>query len=230
MRIASLGITSVLALTLTAGYPLMAGAAGPSLATDKEKFSYTVGIQIGQSLMEDGLDIDVNALGQAIRDVVEGNTPRLSMDEMQTAIQTFQTKQAEAREASARDNLRAGQAFLAENRAKSGVVETRSGLQYQVIEEGNGRQPGAQDTVVVNYRGTLINGTEFDSSYRRGEPVTFPVNAVIPGWREVLPLMKVGAKWKVFIPADLAYGERGAGANIGPNETLIFDIELLGIE
>lgn len=228
MKISSIGISSVLSLALIAGYPLLASA--QSLDTDRSKFSYTVGIQIGQSLMEDGLDVDVNALSQAIRDVVEGNPPRLSMEEMQAAIESFQAEQIQAREASAGRNLSAGQAFLAENREKSGVTETRSGLQYEVIETGSGSSPGDQDTVVVNYRGTLIDGTEFDSSYARGEPVTFPVNAVIPGWREVLPLMSVGAKWRVVIPSDLAYAERGAPPNIGPNETLVFEIELLDIE
>lgn len=228
MRIARLGTAIALTAALTTAWPALLAA--QTLNSDKEKFSYTVGFQIGQSLREDGLDIDVAALSQAIRDVMAGNEPRLSMEEMQTAVQSFQTQQMEAREAIARDNLRAGQSFLADNRAKSGVAETDSGLQYQVIEEGSGKQPADTDTVRVHYRGTLIDGTEFDSSHSRGEPATFPVNAVIPGWREVLPLMKVGAKWKVFIPADLAYGERGAGANIGPNETLLFDIELLAIE
>lgn len=230
MRIARPGtyMALIAALALTTAFPALVAA--QTLNTDKEKFSYTVGFQIGQSLKEDGLDIDVNALSQAIRDVMTGTAPRLSMEQMQAAVQAFQAQQMEEREATARDNLRAGQAFLADNRSKSGVVETKSGLQYQVVEEGAGKQPGDTDTVVVNYRGALIDGTEFDSSYRRGEPATFPVNAVIPGWREVLPLMKVGAKWKVVIPPDLAYGERGAGPNIGPNETLVFDIELLGIE
>ncbi len=228
MRIARLGTAIALTAALTTAWPALLAA--QTLNSDKEKFSYTVGFQIGQSLKEDGLDIDVAALSQAIRDVMAGNEPRLSMEEMQAAVQSFQAQQMEAREAVARDNLRAGQSFLADNRAKSGVVETDSGLQYQVIEEGSGKQPSDSDTVRVHYRGTLIDGTEFDSSHSRGEPATFPVNAVIPGWREVLPLMKVGAKWKVFIPADLAYGERGAGANIGPNETLLFDIELLAIE
>jgi FKBP-type peptidyl-prolyl cis-trans isomerase FklB len=230
MSITKFGMTVGLVLALVAGWPALAAAPAASLGSDKEKFSYTVGFQIGQSLMEDGLDIDVNALSQAIRDVVSGTPPRLSMDEMQTAVQSFQMQQMEAREADAKDNLRTGQAFLADNRTKPGVVETESGLQYQVVEDGGGKQPAETDTVVVNYRGTLIDGTEFDSSFRRGEPVTFPVNAVIPGWQEALKLMKVGAKWKVFIPADLAYGERGAGQNIGPNETLVFDIELIGIE
>jgi FKBP-type peptidyl-prolyl cis-trans isomerase FklB len=230
MRIARQHMGIALAAALATVFPALVAAQTTSLATDKEKFSYTVGIQIGQSLKEDGLDIDVNALSQAIRDVMAGTAPRLSMEQMQAAVQAFQMQQMEARDASAKENLRAGQAFLAENRTKAGVVETRSGLQYQIVEEGAGKQPGEQDTVVVNYRGTLIDGTEFDSSFRRGEPVTFPVNAVIPGWREALQLMKEGAKWKVFIPADLAYGERGAGPNIGPNETLVFDIELLQVE
>lgn len=230
MSIARLGKGLSLSLVLALAFPALVAAQTSTLGTAKEKFSYTVGFQIGQSLKEDGLDIDVNALSQAISDVLAGTEPRMSMEDMQAAVQAFQAQQTAAREATAKESLRVGQAFLAENRSKSGVVETTSGLQYQILQEGTGKLPRETDTVVVNYRGTLINGTEFDSSYRRGEPVSFPVNAVIPGWQEVLQLMKEGAKWKVVIPPNLAYGERGAGANIGPNETLVFEIELLKVE
>jgi FKBP-type peptidyl-prolyl cis-trans isomerase FklB len=139
-------------------------------------------------------------------------------------------KQMAHREKAAEENLREGQAFLSENAQKDGVKTTESGLQYEVIEKGSGKTPTPESTVTVHYRGTLIDGTEFDSSLRRGEPATFPVNGVIAGWTEALQLMSEGAKYKLYIPADLAYGERGAGQAIGPNETLIFDVELLSVE
>lgn len=204
-------------------------AQGPALDTDKKKFSYTVGVNIGESLKHDGLDVDIDVLTQAVADVLKGSQPRLSPEQMQAAIQQYQAKMVAQREANAADNLKKGQAFLADNKSKPGVVQTKSGLQYVVVKEGTGKQPKDDDTVVVNYRGTLIDGTEFDSSYKRGEPVTFPVNGVIQGWREVLPLMKEGATYKVFIPSELAYGSRGAGQDIPPNSTLIFDIELKSI-
>jgi FKBP-type peptidyl-prolyl cis-trans isomerase len=204
-------------------------AQGPALDTDKKKFSYTVGFNIGQSLKHDGLDVDTEVLNQAINDVLKGAEPRMSLDEMQASIQHYQAKLAEQRDAAAAENLKKGQVFLTDNKKKKGVVQTASGLQYQVVKEGTGKKPKDDDTVTVNYRGTLLDGTEFDSSYKRGQPATFPVNGVIAGWREVLPLMKEGSTYKVFIPSDLAYGSRGAGQDIAPNSTLIFDIELLSV-
>jgi FKBP-type peptidyl-prolyl cis-trans isomerase FklB len=198
--------------------------------TDKQKFSYAVGFQITQGLRHDGLELDAEAFAQAARDVLTDQPARLTMEDMQAAIEKFQQQAAAEQTAKAEKALKDGQAFLADNKAKKGVVTRPSGLQYQVIKDGTGKNPAATDTVEVNYRGTLLNGTEFDSSYKRGESVSFPVNQVIQGWQEVLPLMKVGSHWKVFIPSNLAYGERGAGANIGANETLVFEIELLGIK
>ncbi|MCC6207048.1 MAG: FKBP-type peptidyl-prolyl cis-trans isomerase [Gammaproteobacteria bacterium] len=220
----------VLALTaiLLAGPALAAD--GLSKGSDKQKFSYAVGFQIAQGLRQDGLDLDADAFAQAARDVFSNQPAKLSMEEMQAAVEKFQQQAASEQAAKAEKALKDGQAFLADNKTKKGVVTRPSGLQYQVIKDGAGKSPAATDTVEVNYRGTLLNGTEFDSSYKRGEPVTFPVNQVIQGWQEVLPLMKVGSHWKVFIPSGLAYGERGAGGNIGPNETLVFEIELLGIK
>jgi FKBP-type peptidyl-prolyl cis-trans isomerase FklB len=154
----------------------------------------------------------------------------MSREDMQAAIEKYQQQQATQQAAKAEKALKDGQAFLAQNKTKKGVVVRPSGLQYLVVKEGAGKSPAATDTVEVNYRGTLIDGTEFDSSYSRGQTVSFPVNQVIQGWQEALPLMKTGAQWKVYIPADLAYGDRGAGANIGPNETLVFDIELISIK
>jgi len=153
---------------------------------------------------------------------------------MATEIQAFQkemqAKMVAEMQALAAKNKAAGEAFLAENAKKEGVVVTDSGLQYKIIEEGEGPSPGPSDMATVNYRGTLIDGTQFDSSYDRGQPATFPVGGVIAGWTEALQLMKPGAKWQLFIPADLAYGERGAGKDIGPNSTLVFDVELLSVE
>jgi FKBP-type peptidyl-prolyl cis-trans isomerase FklB len=198
--------------------------------TDKQKFSYAVGFQIANGIRHDGLDLDADAFVQAVRDVLTGQPTKLSKEDMQAAIQKFQQQQAAEQRAKADKALKAGQDFLAANKAKKGVVTRPSGLQYEVIKDGTGKNPTATDTVEVNYRGTLIDGTEFDSSYKRGESATFPVNQVIQGWQEVLPLMKVGSHWKVYVPANLAYGERGAGGDIGPNETLVFEIELLAIK
>ncbi|MFQ5937001.1 MAG: FKBP-type peptidyl-prolyl cis-trans isomerase, partial [Acidiferrobacterales bacterium] len=159
-----------------------------------------------------------------------GKPPSLSVAEMQATLAVYQQKQMEARLALATKNQQTGEAFLTANKEKEGVVALANGLQYKVIEAGSGKKPKASDTVVVHYRGRLINGEEFDSSYSRGEPASFQVSGVIDGWQQALQMMSVGAKWQVFIPSDLAYGQRGAGESIGPNETLIFDIELLAIK
>jgi len=202
-----------------------------TIKTDAQKFGYAVGYQIGQNLKNQGLgDVDVKALSQAITDVLKEQKLKLSMDEMQKAVQGKQEKMLAERNAKGDKAKEAGAKFLAENKKKPGIVTLESGIQYKVITEGKGQKPTLNDTVVAHYRGTLIDGTEFDSSYKRGEPATFPLNGVIKGWQDVLPLMAEGSKWQVFIPSDLAYGERGAGANIGPNETLIFDIELVKVQ
>jgi len=209
-----------------------ASAAQPAtgLKTDKQKFSYAVGFQIGQNLKRQKVEIDPKAFTQGAQDSLAGASARLKPEEMQAAIQAEQQKEIAKQQAHAKKNLEAGQVFLEANKKKPGVVALPSGLQYKVITAGTGKQPKITDTVVVHYRGTLINGTEFDSSYKRNEPVTFPVDGVIKGWQEVLPLMKEGAKWEVYIPSELAYGPRGAGEAIGPNEVLIFDIELLSVK
>ncbi|MGA9033166.1 MAG: FKBP-type peptidyl-prolyl cis-trans isomerase [Sulfuricaulis sp.] len=200
------------------------------LKSDKQKFSYTVGFQIGQNLKRQKLDLDNKAFAQGAQDAMSDAQPRLKAEEMQAAIQSQQKKEMEKQEVQMKKNLEAGQAFLEANKKKEGVVTLPSGLQYKIITEGTGKQPKSTDTVVAHYRGTLINGTEFDSSYKRNEPATFPVAGVIKGWQEVLPLMKEGAKWQVYIPAELAYGPRGAGDVIGPNEVLVFDIELVSVK
>jgi len=204
--------------------------AGNKPSTDHEKFSYAVGYQVAQSLKQQGADIDIKAFSQAIKDVISGGKLQLSMEEMQSAVQNFQKKQAADRAAKGEAAKKAGEKYLAANKKKKGVVTTASGLQYKVIKKGKGKKPTIEDTVVANYRGTLIDGTEFDSSYKRGEPATFALNRVIKGWQEILPMMTVGSKYKVYIPSELAYGAHGAGATIGPNETLVFDIELVDIK
>ena len=204
------------------------------LTTQKEKLSYAIGMNIGQSMKKDALDIDPAILTRALKDALSGSKPQMTEEEAKAVITTFRNemiakKQAEEKKISDA-NKQAGEQFLATNKTREGVVTLPSGLQYKIIKQGDGPKPTATDTVETNYRGTLINGTEFDSSYKRGEPVTFPVNQVIKGWTEALQLMPVGSKWQLFIPADLAYGPRSPSPEIGPNSALIFDIELLSIK
>ena len=204
------------------------------LTTQKEKLSYAIGMNIGQSMKKDALDIDPAILTRALKDALSGSKPQMTEEEAKAVITTFRNemiakKQAEEKKISDA-NKQAGEQFLATNKTREGVVTQPSGLQYKIIKQGDGPKPTATDTVETNYRGTLINGTEFDSSYKRGEPATFPVNQVIKGWTEALQLMPVGSKWQLFIPADLAYGPRSPSPEIGPNSALIFDIELLSIK
>lgn len=225
MKRTLLGVAMVAALST----PALAADVAP-LETQRQKLGYIVGLDIAENLQQQGLDVDADALAQAVKDFQAGAKPRLSEADRAMTIQALNQERAQTKAAEAQVNLEAGRKYLAENGKKEGVVTTESGLQYKVLSEGTGKQPTQEDTVVAHYRGTLINGKEFDSSYGRGEPATFPVGGVIPGWQEVLKLMKVGGKWQVFIPAELGYGERGAGNSIGPNETLIFDIELVSIK
>ncbi|OGW41090.1 MAG: hypothetical protein A2Y97_12315 [Nitrospirae bacterium RBG_13_39_12] len=200
----------------------------------KDKTSYSMGISIGNNLKNQSVDVNPDIIAQGIKDALTGGERLMTDEEVRdtiTALQKeIQTKNNERMKELADKNKKEGEEFLAGNKKKEGVVTLPSGLQYKVIKEGDGEIPKLTDTVTVNYLGTLIDGTEFDSSYKRGQPVTFPVNGVIPGWTEALQLMKVGSKWQLFIPSNLAYGERGAGRNIGANSTLIFDVELLSIE
>ena len=206
------------------------GMADTTPGTDHEKFSYAVGYQVAESLKRQGAKIDLKSFYQAITDVMTDAKLKLSMQDMQGAVEKFQKQQMAERGAKGEAAKKAGEKFLAENKKKKGVITTASGLQYQVIKKGKGKKPTATDTVVANYQGALIDGTVFDSSYKRGEPATFALNKVIPGWQEILPMMSVGSKYKVFIPSELGYGARGAGNTIGPNETLVFDIELVDIK
>lgn len=200
------------------------------METEKEKLSYTMGQQIGAGIRQDQLDVDTETLALGLTHSLNNEKSILSPDEMKSVIENFQKEmQAKANEAKTA-NAGKGAQFLKDNLSNEGIQVLESGLQYIVINQGDGEKPKATDTVDVHYEGTLIDGTVFDSSIKRGEPATFPVNGVIQGWQEALQLMEVGTKWKVFIPSELAYGEQGAGGAIGPHETLIFDMELLNIK
>jgi FKBP-type peptidyl-prolyl cis-trans isomerase len=209
-------------------------AAPLTLTTQKQKFSYAIGMKMGANFKKQSVPVDPAILARGIRDALAGNKTLLTDDEAQAAIQEvqkeMQAKQQEKQKAAAEVNKKEGEAFLAANKSKPGVVTLPSGLQYKILTAGTGPKPTATDSVNCNYRGTLIDGKEFDSSYKRGKPVTFPVTGVIKGWTEALQLMPVGSKWQLFIPSDLAYGDRGAGADIGPGATLVFEVELISIE
>jgi FKBP-type peptidyl-prolyl cis-trans isomerase FklB len=202
-----------------------------SLKEQKEKVSYSIGVSIGKSVKRDSIDVNPDLIVQGIKDVLAGGKMLLTDEEMVQAFTALQqdlvVKQTEAKKELAAKNLKEGEQFLTENAKKEGVVTRPSGLQYKVIKDGTGKKAKPTDTVTVHYRGTMIDGTEFDSSYKRNEPANLPVEGIVPGWAEGLSLMKVGSKWQLFIPSKLAYGEEGAGDAIGPNVTLIFDVELL---
>ncbi len=204
-----------------------------ALESDIQKVSYGLGLNVGQNLQAQGIDLDAAAFTAGLDDALKKAEPRLKQEDVMKAMQAFQQQQMEKRkaerDAAADKNKKEGEAFFAENGKKEGVVTTASGLQYKVLTEGKGPKPTADDTVEVNYRGTFLNGEEFDSSYKRGKPVSFPVKGVVPGWTEVLQLMPTGSKWEVVLPSDLAYGPGGTG-RIGPNAALKFEIELLSIK
>jgi len=198
--------------------------------TDLEKISYTLGVVFGENINRQGLELDRPAFLQAIDDVLSSSELKISKDDMQVIMQEFQKAEQSRQSNQATTNKANGEKYLAENKSKEGFTETASGLQYKVITAGTGEKPSSSSKVLVHYRGTLIDGTEFDSSYARGEPVELGVNQVIKGWQETLPLMAAGSKWQIVVPSDLAYGQRGAGGAIGPNSTLLFDIELIEIK
>ncbi|PYT77351.1 MAG: hypothetical protein DMG40_23815 [Acidobacteria bacterium] len=210
-------------------------AAAPlTLTTDKDKISYAIGMNVGKAMKKDGVDVDTTILLHGLKDALAGSQQLLTDQEAQAVLSTLQTelrkKLEQQQQQLAETNKKEGDEFLAANKAKEGVVTLPSGLEYKILQEGTGPKPTAADTVTVNYRGTLLNGTEFDSSYKRGQPANFPVSQIIKGWTEALELMPVGSKWQLFIPPDLAYGLRGANPTIGPNSTLIFEVELLSIQ
>lgn len=197
----------------------------PALKDQKGKESYSMGYQFGQNVKTKGVDLDVDVYMSGLRDALGGAKPALSQEEMQATVSGVQQR---VMAALAEKNLAAGKAFMNENKKKEGVVTLPSGLQYKVIKQGSGKSPGETDRVTVNYKGSLITGVEFDSSYKRGRPATFPVKGVIPGWTQALKMMKEGAKWELVIPPELAYGSQGMGP-IPPDSTLIFEVELISV-
>ncbi len=215
---------SVLSLAFTA----CNGEKKVDLSSDKGKMSYFIGQQIGKQLKQDKLEIDPDVIAASINDVYTGKESRISQSEMMTVMQKAQAAQGAKAEAEGKENREKGEKFLAENKKKPGVKTTASGLQYEVITEGKGASPKATDVVKVHYKGTLIDGTQFDSSYDRGQPAEFPLNGVIRGWTEGLQLMKVGGKNRMVIPSDIAYGPQGR-PGIPPNSVLVFEVELIGI-
>jgi len=204
------------------------------LTTTKEKQSYAIGMNLGENLKAQSVDIDPTLLTRGVKDTLTGAKPLLTPEEERATLMELQAglrkNQMEKMQKASEKNKKEGVEFLTANKAKPGVVTLPSGLQYKIITAGTGPKPTATDSVSCNYRGTLIDGTEFDSSYKRGQPTTFPVSGVIKGWTEALQLMPVGSKWQLFVPASLAYGDRAASALIGPDATLIFEVELLSIQ
>jgi FKBP-type peptidyl-prolyl cis-trans isomerase len=219
--------------TSTTAKPAAKPATGLTLKTPKEKGSYALGMSIGTGLRKRQIGVDPAIVARGLRDAMAGGKTLLTEDEMTAALHQLQSDFAKQQEVKAHEASaparKAGEAFLASNKAKEGVVTLPDGLQYKILTAGSGPKPTDSDSVTVNYRGTLTNGTEFDSSYKRGQPISFPVTGVIAGWTEALKLMPVGSKWQLYIPPDLAYGDHGSPPNIGPGETLIFDVELISI-
>ncbi len=239
-------LMAFICMTVTASFTVMADDQNETpqndkivLETEKDRFSYIIGVQVGGSIMQGGLDLNPDMLARGIKDIVEDNELAMSEEEMQEAMMALQKKMSEAQEEMQREmqdrqreeggkNLAAAQAFLEKNATEEGVIVRDSGLQYRVLTEGSGDMPTADSQVRVHYKGTLLDGTQFDSSYDRGEPAQFRAGQVIQGWQEALQLMAVGSKWQLFIPPGLAYGESGR-PGIPPNAMLIFEVELLEI-
>jgi FKBP-type peptidyl-prolyl cis-trans isomerase len=241
--LATTGLAQQSAQKPAASTPPAAGAAAqapsqpapnPALPTQKDKISYAIGMNIGKQLHQQSIDVDTSFILQGLKDALAAGKMLMTDDEAQSTLIALQTEVRERevakRQKDAETNKKASDAFLAANKSKPGVTTLPSGLQYKVLKEGTGPKPAADDVVETNYKGTLINGTEFDSSFKRGETAKFPVNHVIKGWTEALVLMPVGSKWELYVPPDMAYGERGAGDVIGPNEALVFEVELISIQ
>ena len=225
-------LTALLGICLLASLAQAADQA--ALKDSKDKLSYSIGVDIGHRLKGQSIDVDPDILAKGIKDIFTGGKLLLTEQEVRDTLAAFQkdmiAKQKERAKVIGEKNKKEGEAYLEANKKKEGVKVLPSGLQYKVITEGKGKTPKATDTVTVNYKGTLIDGTEFDSSYKKGQPATFPVNKVIPGWTESLQLMKEGSKWQIVVPPALAYKEMGAGNMIGPDATLIFEIELISVK
>ncbi|MDP1575117.1 MAG: FKBP-type peptidyl-prolyl cis-trans isomerase [Coxiellaceae bacterium] len=219
---------------MSSGVLLATSVFAADLTTQTQKLSYTIGYKTGMALKAQSININAQDFNQGLQAGYQGDKSSLTNQEMQSTLETMQKQVSNNMQQQAQAegdiNKKAGEAFLAKNAKEAGVVTLPSGLQYRIVHEGNGANPKASDTVTVNYEGTLIDGTVFDSSYKRGQPATFKVGQVIAGWQEALKLMKPGATWMLYIPSNLAYGSHGAGAAIGPNETLIFKVDLLSVK
>src|SRR5208337_3947110 len=206
----------------------------PTFKTPKEKFSYALGMEIGTGFRKQSLELDPESVGKGLADAFSGGKTMLTEDEMRAVLtsaqEEYKQKRAELRAEKAQTAQKEGEAFLAANKSKEGVITLPSGLQYKILEAGKGEKPELDETVVCNYRGTLLDGTEFDSSAKHNGPATFPLKWVIKGWTEALQLMPVGSKWQLFVPPQLAYGQNGSGQIIPPNSTLVFEVELLAIK
>ena len=216
-------------VTFSLVLPLFGQEKSLQLKDQKDKVSYSLGLNIGFNLGRQNISINPDVLTTGIKDAIAGK-PQLTTDQVKETMAAFEKDMTEKQKVAGEKNAAEGTKFLEENKKKEGVKTTASGLQYKSIKEGTGAQPKGNDTVTVNYRGTLINGTEFDSSYKRGQPATFPLNGVIKGWTEGLQLMKAGSKYQLFVPPNLAYGDRAVGPDISANSTLIFDVELIGVK
>jgi len=227
----AVGAALLSALALPAQGQDSASGGEPQIETDAQIFSYALGLRIGRNLQGQGIgEVDARALAAGVQDVLADAEFRVPIDELQAAVQAYQDQLESERAAVAERNKRASEEFLASNRGKDGVVELDSGLQYKVLREGQGERPSKEDSVVVHYQGRLVGGEEFDSSYARGEPASLNLARTIEGWQQALPMMKEGAKWRLFVPPELGYGAQGAGERIGPNQALIFDVELIEVE
>ena len=199
------------------------------LKTDKDKLSYIFGAQVGQGFRAEGVELEMGAFTAGIKDMLAGNNSQIDAAQAQILVSDYQEKKQQEMAKLSAKKQNESSTFLANNAKKDGVFVTASGLQYKIVEKGKGKSPTSENKVIAHYTGKLLDGTVFDSSHDRGEPATFPVSGVIKGWQEALPMMKEGGKWQIVVPANLAYGDRGVGNLIGPNETLIFDIELVSI-
>ena len=223
-------LSIITAISVALAVSTFAEDQAPQLKDLKDKASYSIGMNIGMNFKKQNVELNPDALMAGVKDALSGKKPALSDVEAREVMNQWSKELADKQKAMADKNAADGKKFLEDNKKKEGVKTTASGLQYKVSKEGTGPQPKASDTVTVDYRGTLIDGTEFDSSYKRGQPATFPLNGVIKGWTEGLQLMKTGAKYQFFIPSDLAYGQRAMGPDIAPNSTLIFDVELKSVQ
>lgn len=222
---------SIIALaTVLLVQPVFAQEKSAQLKDTKDKVSYSIGLNIGFNFKKQGLSLNTDALVAGVKDAISGKTPLLNENEIREVMTAWSKEVADKQKAAGEKNATDGEKYLADNKAKEGIKTTASGLQYKVLKDGTGPQPKETDTVTVDYRGTLIDGTEFDSSYKRGEAATFPLQGVIKGWTEGLQLMKKGSKYQFFIPSKLAYGERAIPPDIGANSTLIFEVELKDIK